>query len=92
MAVTRNLFRNENILFLAKVIKFSNRENTYNCIARANFNLNLDFPKINLKLCSYVLGTKKKLKVEPIFGLGLRSEKIEFLNVHPGLPNFIKNE
>ena len=50
MAVTRNLFRNENILFLAKVIKFSNRENTYNCIAHANFHLKLDFPKINFKI------------------------------------------
>ena len=45
MAVTRNFFRNGKILFLAKVIEFSNHENTYNYIARTNFNR--DSPKIN---------------------------------------------
>ena len=30
MAATMNFFRNEKILFLAKGIEFSNRENTYN--------------------------------------------------------------
>ena len=78
MAATKNFFRNEKILFLAKVIEFSNRENTYNYknnyIARANFNH--DSPKMNfriylllqcLKLGSYVLGNKTKFLIEPIF-------------------------
>ena len=91
MTATRNFFKNEKILFLAKDIKFSNRENTYNNIARANFKR--DFPKINfninfllqflrfkcLELGSLnVLGTKTKLQIEPIFDLELRSGNIEF--------------
>ena len=81
-------------MFLAKVIESLNRENTYNYIARTNLNRN--FPKINfkiyillysiwdkcLKLGSYVLGTKTKLLIEPIFDLGLRSENIEFLKFY----------
>ena len=47
MAATRNFFKNEKILFLAKVIEFSNHEYTNNYIVRANFNH--DFPKINFK-------------------------------------------
>ena len=43
----QELFQNEKLLFLAKVIEFSNRENTYNYIAHANFNR--DSPKIYLK-------------------------------------------
>ena len=41
-------FGMKKILFLAKVIEFSNRENTYNYIAPANFNR--DSPKINFKI------------------------------------------
>ena len=44
----QELFRNEKIFFLAKVIAFSNLENTYNYIARPNFNRNS--PKINFKI------------------------------------------
>ena len=47
MAATRNFFRYEKILFLAKVIEFLNRENTYNYIMRANFNR--DFPIFSVK-------------------------------------------
>ena len=44
----QKLFRNGKILFLAKVIEFSNRENTYNYIACAKFNR--DYPKINFEI------------------------------------------
>ena len=47
-AATRNFFRNEKILFLAKVIALSNFENKYNYIVRANFDR--DSPKINYKI------------------------------------------
>ena len=70
MAATRNLFRNEKILFLAKVTELSNREHTYNYIRRTNFNRdspenqlkNLSTPTDKcLKLISYVLGTRTKM-------------------------------
>ena len=48
MAATSNVFRNEKILFLAKIIAFWNLENTHNYIAGAYFNR--DSPKINLKI------------------------------------------
>ena len=38
MAATGNFLRIEKILFLAKVIEFSNCESTHNYIVRANFN------------------------------------------------------
>ena len=41
-------FRNGKMLFLAKVIEFSNYENTYNYTARANFNRDLE--KSTLKI------------------------------------------
>ena len=44
MPATRKFVRNEKILFLAEVIEFSNRENTYNYIAHTNLNQN--YPKI----------------------------------------------
>ena len=44
----QDLFRNEKILFPAKVIALLNLKNKYNYIARSNFNR--DFPKIDLKL------------------------------------------
>ena len=80
---TRNFFQNEKLLFLAKVIKFSDHENTYNYIARANINFKiyifLMVLRLMLETCgSYVLGTKTKLLIKPIFDLGLRSESIEF--------------
>ena len=72
----------------AKVIIFSDRENTYNYTAHANFNcdspeakfkiyllLQIFFDKC-LKLDSYVLGTKTKLMIEPIFDSRLRSKNI----------------
>ena len=34
MPATRNYFQNGQMLFLAKVINFSNRENTYNYMVR----------------------------------------------------------
>ena len=48
MPATRNFLQNEEILFLAKVITISNPKNTYNYIARMNFNR--DSPKINFKI------------------------------------------
>ena len=48
MTATRNFTRTEKILFLARVIEFSNPKNTCNYIAHANFNR--DFPKINFKI------------------------------------------
>ena len=51
MSATSNFFRNGKLLFLAEVIAFLNRENTYIYIARANFNR--DSPKINFKIFSY---------------------------------------
>ena len=50
MAATGNFFRNEKILFIAKIIEFLNRENTDNYIVRANFIH--DSPKINFKISS----------------------------------------
>ena len=44
----RNFFRNEKILFLAKIIAFLNLKNTYNYIAHANFNR--DSPKMIFKI------------------------------------------
>ena len=44
------LFRNEKNLFLVKVIKYSNRGNTYNCICIACANFNRDFPKVKFKI------------------------------------------
>ena len=46
----QELFQNGQIVFLAKVIAFLNRKNTYNYIARANFMFNIAnrvSPKIN---------------------------------------------
>ena len=51
MSATRNFIQDGKILFLAKVIAFSNPENTYNYIACANFNR--ESPKINFKI--YIL-------------------------------------
>ena len=48
----QELFQNGQIVFLAKVIAFLNRKNTYNYIARANFMFNIAnrvSPKINFK-------------------------------------------
>ena len=52
MAATRIFFRNEKILFLAKVIEFSNRENTFNS-ENVHFRENafkVHFPGIVIKL------------------------------------------
>ena len=46
--LTTNFFRDKKILFLAKVIKFSNGENTYNYIVIVHSNLNRDSPKNQL--------------------------------------------
>ena len=80
MAATRIFFGMKKILFLAKVIEFSNRENTYNYIARTNFNRDFSYSFWDkyLKLGSYVLGTKTKQFIELIFDFGLKSENIEF--------------
>ena len=59
-------------MFLAKVIAFSNPENTYNYIARAKIIFEIYL------LLHYVLGTKTKLLSDQNFDEGLRSEKIEF--------------
>ena len=48
ISATMNVFQNGKILFPANDIAFSNRENTYNYIALANFNC--DSPKINFKI------------------------------------------
>ena len=92
--LTRTFFGlKKKTLFLAKAITLWNLKNTYNCIERANFNhdspkinlKNLSSPTVldtegsrNLKLNSYVLETKTKLLIQPIFDLCLRSENIEF--------------
>ena len=56
MAATRN----EKILLLAKVIEFSNREDTYNYIVHVNFNC--DLPNINFKI--YLLQGFLRLMVD----------------------------
>ena len=91
-SATRSILPDQKKLFLAEAIKFWNPENTGNNSMCANFKR--VFPKMDifgfsksisyrfwdkcLKLGSYVLGTKTKLLIEPIFDLGLRSENIEF--------------
>ena len=84
MPATRNFFQNGKMLFLTKVIAFSNRANTYNYIAFAHANFNRDSPKINifrdiyLKLGSFIQGANTKLSFDQNFDLGIRSENIEF--------------
>ena len=58
----QEIFSERKILFLAKVIAFSNLENTYNYIARTNFNC--DSPKINIKIYLLLQFWSRPLKRE----------------------------
>ena len=87
MPATRNFFQNEKILFIAKVIAFSNSKiGTYKITLRVQTLIAIPQkspPTVlrrPLKLVSHVLGTKTKLFIIHIFDLALRNKNIEFEN------------
>ena len=98
VSATRCFLPAQKILFLAKVIKFWNTENMGNYSMCANFKrvfpkmyifgisksiFSYIFWDKCMKLESYVLGTKTKILIEPIFDLGLRFGNIEILKCPP---------